>query len=380
VGRAGRWGCSARRASASRPSGTGCAARTGNPPRKYGPTTSAAGTPPPTASSSCCRGARCWWTLRACARSSSGPPRRVWRARSTTWRAWPRAAGSGTAVIAVSRAARCGRRSWRASWRRSACRATTSSRRSCGISRSRPISACSARREPGGARSTRRRATTDRASEGAGRALVAWARMPSYDAFLLVSFGGPERMEDVTPFLENVLRGRSVPEERRRAVAAHYERFSGVSPINDQNRALLGALRAEFDRHGLHLPLYWGNRNWHPLPPATAQRLAAAGISRAIAFVTSAFSSYSSCGQYLEDIAKARAAVGERAPRIDKVRVFYNHPGFIEAMADRVRAAFEDLPAGRRAAARLAFTAHSIPLALAPRCAALAPRQPARRV
>ncbi len=204
--------------------------------------------------------------------------------------------------------------------------------------------------------------------------------MPSYDAFLLVSFGGPERMEDVMPFLENVLRGRSVPEERLRAVAAHYERFSGVSPINDQNRALLGALRAEFDRHGLHLPLYWGNRNWHPLLPDTLKRMADDGISRAIAFVTSAFSSYSSCGQYLEDIAKARAAVGERAPRIDKVRAFYNHPGFIEAMADRVRAAFEELPAGRRAAARLAFTAHSIPLAMAAGCAYVAQLEEACRL
>jgi ferrochelatase len=204
--------------------------------------------------------------------------------------------------------------------------------------------------------------------------------MPSYDAFLLVSFGGPERMEDVMPFLENVLRGRSVPEERLRAVAAHYERFSGVSPINDQNRALLGALRAEFDRHGLHLPLYWGNRNWHPLLPDTVKRMADDGISRAIAFVTSAFSSYSSCGQYLEDIAKARAAVGERAPRVDKVRVFYNHPGFIEAMAERVRAAFEELPAGRRATARLAFTAHSIPLAMAAGCAYVAQLEEACRL
>ena len=204
--------------------------------------------------------------------------------------------------------------------------------------------------------------------------------MPSYDAFLLVSFGGPERMEDVMPFLENVLRGRSVPAERRRAVAAHYERFGGVSPINDQNRALLGALRAEFDRHGLHLPLYWGNRNWHPLLPDTVKRMADDGISRAIAFVTSAFSSYSSCGQYLEDIAKARAAVGERAPRIDKVRAFYNHPGFIEAMADRVRTAFEELPAGRRAAARLAFTAHSIPLAMAAGCAYVAQLEEACRL
>ena len=196
--------------------------------------------------------------------------------------------------------------------------------------------------------------------------------MPSYDAFLLVSFGGPERMEDVMPFLENVLRGRSVPPERVRAVAAHYERFSGVSPINAQNRALLEALGAEFARRGLRLPLYWGNRNWHPLLPDTVKRMADDGVSRALAFVTSAFSSYSSCGQYLEDIAKAREAVGERAPRIDKVRAFYNHPGFIEATASRVREAFEEIPTGRRAAARLVFAAHSIPLSMAAGCAYVA--------
>ncbi len=204
--------------------------------------------------------------------------------------------------------------------------------------------------------------------------------MPSYDAFLLVSFGGPERMEDVMPFLENVLRGRSVPPERVRAVAAHYERFSGVSPINAQNRALLEALGAEFDSHGLRLPLYWGNRNWHPLLPDAVKRMAEDGVSRAIAFVTSAFSSYSSCGQYLEDIAKARVVVGERAPRIDKVRAFYNHPGFIEATIDRLRAAFQEIPAGRRAAARLVFTAHSIPLAMAAGCAYVAQLEEACRL
>jgi len=163
-------------------------------------------------------------------------------------------------------------------------------------------------------------------------------------------------------------------------VAAHYDRFGGVSPINAQNRALLEALRVDFDRHGLALPLYWGNRNWHPLLPDTMKRMADDGISRAIAFVTSAFSSYAGCGQYLEDIAKARAVVGQRAPRIDKVRVFYNHPGFIEAMTDRVRSAFDELPAGRRAAARLAFTAHSIPLSMAAGCAYVAQLEEACRL
>jgi ferrochelatase len=189
--------------------------------------------------------------------------------------------------------------------------------------------------------------------------------MPPYDAFLLLSFGGPEGMADVMPFLENVLRGKNVPPERMRAVASHYELFGGVSPINGQSRALLAAVRTEFGDHGLRLPLYWGNRNWAPMLADTLRQMADDGVKRAIAFVPSAFSSYSGCGQYLEDIAGARAAVGERAPRVDKLRVFYNHPGFIEAMIDRVRAAFEEVPAERRAAAHLAFTAHSIPLAMA---------------
>lgn len=192
--------------------------------------------------------------------------------------------------------------------------------------------------------------------------------MPVYDAFLLVSFGGPEGMADVMPFLENVLRGKNVPPERMRVVASHYEHFGGVSPINGQSRALLDALRTEFHGHGIQLPLYWGNRNWAPMLADTVRQMADDGVTRAVAFVPSAFSSYSGCGQYLEDIARARAAVGERAPRVDKVRVFYNHPGFIEAMTDRVRAAFDEVPAERRAAAHLAFTAHSIPLAMAGGC------------
>ena len=192
--------------------------------------------------------------------------------------------------------------------------------------------------------------------------------MPAYDAFLLVSFGGPERPEDVAPFLDNVLRGRNVPEARKREVAEHYRLFGGVSPINGQNRALLAALREELDRGGLRLPLYWGNRNWDPLLADTVRRMADAGVARAIAFVTSAFSSYSGCGQYLEDIARARAAVGERAPVIDKLRVFCHHPGFVDTMVDRVRTAFADVPGERRPAARLVFTAHSIPLTMAEGC------------
>jgi len=204
--------------------------------------------------------------------------------------------------------------------------------------------------------------------------------MPSYDAFLLVAFGGPEGMDDVMPFLENVLRGKNVPPERMRAVAAHYEHFGGVSPINGQSRALLEALRAEFEDHGLRLPLYWGNRNWAPMLTDTLRQMMEDGVTRAIAFVPSAFSSYSGCGQYLEDIARARAAVGERAPRVDKVRVFYNHPGFIEAMTDRVRAAFDEVPAERGAAAHLAFTAHSIPLLMAGGCAYVAQLEEACRL
>ena len=145
----------------------------------------------------------------------------------------------------------------------------------------------------------------------------------SYDALLVVSFGGPEGPDDVVPFLENVTRGRGVPAERLTEVAAHYDQFGGVSPINRETRRLLAALEAS----GPALPLYWGNRNWHPMLTDTVARMAEDGISHALAFVTSAFSSYSSCRQYLDDIATARAAVGSSAPAIDKLRPFFNHPG-----------------------------------------------------
>ena len=163
--------------------------------------------------------------------------------------------------------------------------------------------------------------------------------MPAYDAFLLVSFGGPEGPDEVMPFLENVTRGRNIPPERLASVAEHYYAFGGVSPINQQCRDLLAAVRADFSASGLSLPVYWGNRNWTPYLTDTVRARADDGVRRAVAFVTSAYSSYSSCRQYLDDIEQARAAVGPGAPRIDKIRRFFNHPGFIEPFADSTRAA-----------------------------------------
>ena len=190
----------------------------------------------------------------------------------------------------------------------------------------------------------------------------------SYDAFLLVSFGGPEGPDDVLPFLRNVTRGRGVPEERLAVVAEHYRHFGGVSPINAQCRELLAAIRSEFAVAGVGLPAYWGNRNWHPMLADTVAAMRDAGVRRAIAFVTSPYGSYSSCRQYLDDIAAARAAVGPGAPEIDKIGQFHNHPGYVQPHADAVRAALTVLreraePAALRdpARARLVFTAHSIP-------------------
>jgi ferrochelatase len=189
--------------------------------------------------------------------------------------------------------------------------------------------------------------------------------MPAYDAFLLVSFGGPEGPDDVLPFLANVTRGRNVPPQRLAAVAEHYLALGGVSPINQQCRDLLAAVRADFAAHAVQLPLYWGNRNWAPYLADTVQAMADAGVQHAVAFVTSAYSSYSSCRQYLDDIEAARAAVGPAAPRIDKIRRFFNHPGFIEPFAAHATAALACLPADVRDEAHLVFTAHSIPVAMA---------------
>lgn len=190
----------------------------------------------------------------------------------------------------------------------------------------------------------------------------------AYDAILLVSFGGPEGPADVIPFLENVLRGRNVPRARLEAVAEHYQHFGGVSPINAQNRALIGALRQELAAHGLQLPIYWGNRNWHPLLTDTLAEMAKTGIRRALAFVTSAFSSYSGCRQYRENIEQAREFI-PAAPRVDKLRVFFNHPGFIQAQADRARQTLREFPQEVRNSVELVFTAHSIPLSMAEQCA-----------
>ena len=186
-----------------------------------------------------------------------------------------------------------------------------------------------------------------------------------YDAVLLVSFGGPDGPDDVLPFLENVLRGRNVPRERMLEVAEHYQHFGGKSPINGQNLALIAALREELDRHGPRLPIYWGNRNWHPLLTDTLREMADAGVKRAIAFVTSGFSCYSGCRQYRENIAAAREPLGDRAPTVDKIRVFFNHPGFVGPMAENVRAALAHFPAEARGAVPVLFTAHSIPMSMA---------------
>jgi ferrochelatase len=189
-----------------------------------------------------------------------------------------------------------------------------------------------------------------------------------YDALVLVSFGGPERADDVIPFLENVLRGKNVPRDRMLEVAEHYHELGGASPINAQNRALIAALVHELNTHGPDLAVYWGNRNWHPLLTDTVQQMADDGIGRALAFVTSAYSSYSGCRQYLEDIERAREQVGPAAPAIDKLRAFYNHPGFIEPIVEGVQMAIRELPEQRRPGAELLMAAHSIPVAMSQSC------------
>jgi len=186
-----------------------------------------------------------------------------------------------------------------------------------------------------------------------------------YDAILVLSFGGPEAPEDVMPFLENVTRGRHVPPERLAEVAGHYARFGGVSPINAATRDLIAALTNEIAVRGPQLPIYWGNRNWHPLLRDTIARMADDGRRRAVCFVTSAYGGYSSCRQYLDDIARARAEVGSAAPVVDKLRPFFDHPGFIDPFVRATRAALESLDPEARAGAHLVFSAHSVPLAQA---------------
>jgi ferrochelatase len=175
-----------------------------------------------------------------------------------------------------------------------------------------------------------------------------------YDALLVLSFGGPEGPDDVMPFLENVVRGRGVPRERLLEVAEHYQSFGGVSPINQQNRDLVEALRQVVD-----VPVYWGNRNWHPFGEDTVRQMKADGVRKAAVFATSAFAGYSSCRQYYEDIKRISI---EGGPELVKMRHYGDHPGFVAAMADHTRAALERLG---RDDARLVFTAHSIPVSMA---------------
>ncbi len=186
-----------------------------------------------------------------------------------------------------------------------------------------------------------------------------------YDALLLVSYGGPERPQDVAPFLENVLRGRPISSDRMGEIVERYMLFGGVSPLNAQIRALLAALVAELNTNGPKLPVYWGNRNWHPMLADTLRQMADDGIRRALAFATSAFGCYTGCRQYQEDIAGAVEAVGAGAPQVDKLRLFHNHPGFIEPMAERAQTALTQAVAGGNSRPKLLFTAHSIPLAMA---------------
>jgi len=185
--------------------------------------------------------------------------------------------------------------------------------------------------------------------------------MPSDTSFLLVSFGGPEGRDDVMPFLRNVTAGRGVPDHRLAEVAEHYYEFGGVSPINAQCRDLLAAIEQDFARNGIDLPLYWGNRNWTPYLADTMRAMAADGVRQAVAFATSAYSSYSSCRQYLDNIDQARAQAGPDAPAVIKIPPYYRHPGFIGAFTDAAAKAIASLPAGLADRADLVFTAHSIP-------------------
>jgi ferrochelatase len=186
----------------------------------------------------------------------------------------------------------------------------------------------------------------------------------SYDALLLQSFGGPEGLDDVLPFLHNVTRGRGIPDARLVEVAGHYRHFGGISPINQQNRTLIAALRQEFTEHGIPLPIYWGNRNWKPYVADAVRQMRDDGVRRALVFTTSATSSYSGCRQYREDLQSALRVAGAGAPELVKLRHFYDHPGFVQAQADQVRAALAALPGAAGDSARLVFTAHSIPAAM----------------
>ncbi len=186
-----------------------------------------------------------------------------------------------------------------------------------------------------------------------------------FDALLFVSFGGPEGPDDVVPFLQNVTRGRGIPDERLREVGQHYFHFDGVSPINGQNREFLTKLRADLPRQGIDLPVYWGNRNWDPYLVDALQQMRADGVKRALAFFTSAYSSYSGCRQYRENLATALTEIGGDGPKVERLGPYFNHPGFLAPFADATSDAVRDLGETERSAARLVFTTHSIPLSMA---------------
>ena len=189
-----------------------------------------------------------------------------------------------------------------------------------------------------------------------------------FDALIVISFGGPEGQDDVMPFLENVLRGKNVPRERMLEVSEHYKHFDGISPINQQNRELIAAIKKELADHNIDLPVYWGNRNWHPMIPAALEEMKTDGVKCALAFFTSAYSCYSGCRQYRENIMVAQDQIGPGSPEVHKLRMFFNHPLYTAATVDRVNDAFEQIPEERRSKTRFIFTAHSIPMSMADNC------------
>jgi len=189
-----------------------------------------------------------------------------------------------------------------------------------------------------------------------------------FDALIVISFGGPEGQDDVMPFLENVLRGKNVPRERMLEVSEHYKHFGGVSPINEQNRELIAAIKKELADHDIDLPVYWGNRNWHPMIPDALEEMKKDGVQCALAFFTSAYSCYSGCRQYRENIMVAQDQIGPGSPEVHKLRMFFNHPLYTAATVDRVNDALLQIPENRRTKTRFIFTAHSIPMSMADNC------------
>lgn len=189
-------------------------------------------------------------------------------------------------------------------------------------------------------------------------------RATGYDALLVVSFGGPEGPDDVEPFLDNVLRGLPIKPESRRHIVERYQSFGGVSPINRQVREFIAALKGELDARGPALPIYWGNRNWHPLLPDTLKQMSTDGVESALVYVTSIFGSYSGCRRYREDLYMAAQTL-DRPLTIDKLRLGFNHPGFIEAATARVAASLSRIEPTARLETPILFTAHSLPASMA---------------